>query len=447
MKRILSLFVLLVSMITFAGCSLLDSETTITFTNLPKSVYTLDTTGASETTAANEISITVNKDVPGFDDKTSGSTTLTLTQINGIQGFTFTPLDFKTVGSKVLTITYDNVSISFTYQVFSNEQLQVADASWYDSTKNTFELSTAAQLRGLAKLVNGDVELEIDPINFKGKTVKLTADIDLGNVMWTPIGEGARKVNGKYRSDLGNDYSEGFLGTFDGGNYTISNLTNKGYYATTTKSESYKSSNGKANINGYCFGLFGVLGDNSSVYSVVIKNVKFSNVNFVQSSLGSGIYQGVDAGAALVGYAFGKIDLKISNCEVLSGKILGIDSIAAILGRYEYQCNLTDGNLYIKDCTNKIGIESLRKDSDGKAGGIVGFSCGNLNLENNINEGTIIIPDGSHFGEILGFSDTNEGISLLTVYKCTTKNTGKELWSLSNPNNLVIKGDSFITIE
>ena len=50
----------------------------------------------------------------------------------------------------------------------------------------------------------------IAAVNFSGKTIKLTADIDLGNQVWTPIGNG--------------DNSFAFSGTFDGDGYTISGL-------------------------------------------------------------------------------------------------------------------------------------------------------------------------------------------------------------------------------
>lgn len=80
------------------------------------------------------------------------------------------------------------------------------NTDWYDASKDTFEINTAAQLAGLAALVNfaGD-----DYDDFDGKTIKLTADIDLGDKEWTPIGN---------TSDMK------FAGTFDGQGHTISGL-------------------------------------------------------------------------------------------------------------------------------------------------------------------------------------------------------------------------------
>lgn len=90
------------------------------------------------------------------------------------------------------------------------------DTSWYENNKDAteFSIGTAAELAGLAALVNGTAkDADNNPIaavNFSGKTIKLTADIDLGNQAWTPIGNGSS--------------SFAFFGTFDGDGYTISGL-------------------------------------------------------------------------------------------------------------------------------------------------------------------------------------------------------------------------------
>ena len=82
------------------------------------------------------------------------------------------------------------------------------DTSWYNTNDNTFYISTAAQLAGLAQLVNNGN-------NFSTKNITLKADIKLNNDAvptggneWTPIG----------------DSSNTFQGTFDGDGHTISGL-------------------------------------------------------------------------------------------------------------------------------------------------------------------------------------------------------------------------------
>ena len=79
------------------------------------------------------------------------------------------------------------------------------DTSWAGdgSEGNPYKIATGAQLASLAQKV----------ASCRGKYFKLTADIDLANHEWTPIGR------------LTADYiNTAFKGNFDGGGHTISNL-------------------------------------------------------------------------------------------------------------------------------------------------------------------------------------------------------------------------------
>lgn len=88
---------------------------------------------------------------------------------------------------------------------------EFADTAWYDGQKSEFTLTTAEQLAGLAKLVNGGE-------NFQNKIVKLGADIDLRAHDWAPIGNKAGKS---------------FQGEFDGRSHAITgmNVTGDWFYA------------------------------------------------------------------------------------------------------------------------------------------------------------------------------------------------------------------------
>ena len=77
------------------------------------------------------------------------------------------------------------------------------DTRWHNYEQTTFEINTAEQLAGLAELVSA-FEVFDETI-----VIKLTADIDLGNREWTPIG---------------GDSDWPFGGTFDGQGHTISGL-------------------------------------------------------------------------------------------------------------------------------------------------------------------------------------------------------------------------------
>ena len=106
-----------------------------------------------------------------------------------------------------------------------------ADISWYIDHEDdeTYEISTAAQLAGLAKLTNEGAG-DGTPIDFNFKTIQLTTDISLnegkkvlnedgelindgsGLVEWTPIGNGKNL----------------FSGTFDGNGYVVKGIYIKG---------------------------------------------------------------------------------------------------------------------------------------------------------------------------------------------------------------------------
>lgn len=77
-----------------------------------------------------------------------------------------------------------------------------ADTSWYNPTDSNFEISTAEELAGLAKLTKAGNK-------FVGKTIKLMQNVDLAAHLWDPIG---------YNN------SNPFSGNFDGNYKTVSNL-------------------------------------------------------------------------------------------------------------------------------------------------------------------------------------------------------------------------------
>ena len=83
------------------------------------------------------------------------------------------------------------------------------DFSWYNTTDTSFEIKDAKELAGLAAIVNGTAE-GIDRDDFAGKTIKLTANIDLGSQAFTPIGATSKTS---------------FAGVFDGNSQEITNLT------------------------------------------------------------------------------------------------------------------------------------------------------------------------------------------------------------------------------
>lgn len=105
-----------------------------------------------------------------------------------------------------------------------------ADTSWYNTTDKVFEINTPQQLAGFAQIVNGNAT-GIKKDNFNGKTVKLTADLDLGGVK---AADGT--WSGQVWMPIGKNYSNSFYGTFLGNGHKISN-----FYADSEKGGYYSS--------------------------------------------------------------------------------------------------------------------------------------------------------------------------------------------------------------
>ena len=186
-------------------------------------------------------------------------------------------------------------------------------ASEFDSTGNTYDtdatylntdadghylISNANELVYFAKSVN------VDNKTYAGKTVKLTADIDLTGKKWIPVGQtGATQ----------------FQGIFDGQNKTIKNMT------VNNPSESENVSSG----------FFGWI---ENTTGVVVKNVKFDNAKVT--------------GSHYVGVVTGYLSGTVSGCEVKNSTVIGInmngeangDKIGGIVG-YVNDGSVTDNSV------------------------------------------------------------------------------------------------------
>ena len=200
------------------------------------------------------------------------------------------------------------------------------------------EIGTYDQLVNFRNKVNAGA-------SYSGMTVKLTADIDISERAWTPIGAAHRdKIEAQ---------TNVFQGTFDGQGHKITGLTNTGFKISSV----FKGSNSTTpeGYSEYVFGLFG------SVYNATIKKIVMANVNI---DLGCDEKEKVvgDSVGAIVGYAAGT-NVTIDSCEVLSGSIVGYDAVAGIIGR-TYSAKTT-----VSNCENVATVTAIRR-----ACGILGFA-------------------------------------------------------------------------
>ena len=147
----------------------------------------------------------------------------------------------------VLLLLVTAVFCGFAPQAYAANWIDYADTGWYDSADEwdgigyrTYEISTAEELAGLAKLVNEGTE------NFESQIIRLTADIDLAGKDWTPIG----KADTSSAVATWGQPATGISGSNNSGNYFNGMFFGDGHKITGLKID----------LNESRVGLFSVLG-------------------------------------------------------------------------------------------------------------------------------------------------------------------------------------------
>ena len=245
------------------------------------------------------------------------------------------------------------------------------DTSWYDeaSEETSYEITTAEQLAGLAKLVN-------EGKTFDGVTITLGTDLDLSGHAWIPIG-----FSGRVNPEESLDNIMRFEGTFDGDEHTITGLTSSGYVV--------ESGDSRIVENAYTYGLFGF------VIDATVSNITLADVNI---DLGSAGDISCDTAGAAVGYALGTTSL--SNIKV-SGSVTATDATGGVIGRF-YGNQIT-----ITGCQSTADVKSTEADG-GKAGGIIGI----LGLKNSSSISGCTISgeiSATHAGGMIGLANSTSG--------------------------------------
>ncbi|MBC5722563.1 chitobiase/beta-hexosaminidase C-terminal domain-containing protein, partial [Flintibacter sp. NSJ-23] len=277
------------------------------------------------------------------------------------------------------------------FSVFAEEGdtwAESASTEWYTGDGDEYTISSAADLAGLAQLVNGGT-------SFQKKTIKLGENIDLEGKEWTPIGR-----NGKP-----------FQGTFDGQGNTISNLkitgnsSDAGLFGFTTGGEIKDFTLNNAQVEGYL--------DVGAVAGTPHTS-KYTNINV------TGLIQ-ID-GYSYVGGAFGKnAYANITNVDVTGG-----DGSYVKAESEEYRTYvgglvgfMGEGNITISGCDVKIDVIGSTSDVGGLLGILhYGNTMTNCTYEGNL---TITNPDsevGDEFGALVGTA-MNSAAGKTTISDCT----------------------------
>ena len=232
--------------------------------------------------------------------------------------------------------------------VFKTDDEPDAPAAW-DGTSTTevapndegiYEISTGAELAWFEAQVNDSKN------SFSGKTLKLTADIDLGGNEWTPIGGSACT----------------FRGTFDGNSFGITGL---------------KVTNNSG--NGFA-GLFGAV-QGSTIKNLTVSGTVTDNAGFSYSG-------------GITGHAQDSvIDNCTSNINISDAMGSWIGGIAAII----------KGSTVVRNCVNTGNLDGVDYSI---AGGIVGEISGSGKVQNSYSTGNVNVEmiettagDGSTYSE------------------------------------------------
>ena len=243
--------------------------------------------------------------------------------------------------------------------------------TWYDKDRgrDTFTISNAADLAGLAYLVT-----IAKSTYFATRTINIDATagvIDLSAHYWTPIGTASLET--------------AFKGTFDGKSTIIKGL----YIGTKTSSASYA-------------GLFGYI--SNTVRNVCIEDAEIYGGSYTGSVVGYSLLGSIqncyNTGSISGGYNTGGIVGSISNGSVKNCYNTGSVSGSGIVGGIAGACSDP-----VENCYNTGSVSA-----SSSVGGIVGSSSRGADLSNCYNRG-VVNGTGSSVGPIVGSNNGDNPIS------------------------------------
>ncbi len=295
---------------------------------------------------------------------TENGATITCWEANVVPGYEIKKLRANGIEERDLSVAFTPEAGKF-YNITLNK-----DKGYTDDGQGNYTVTSAEGLKNIAKLVNEQWNLGIN--------ITLTADIDLTDIDWTPIGI---------------DYNHQYTGTFNGGGHTITGLT-------VTTSDQYA-------------GLFGCIGSGGTVKDVTLEGVQITTTRNVG-----------DVGG-VAGYSYGNIE----NCSV-SGSVSGSGMNGFAGGVVGYQ-----SGGFLTGCSSSATV-----NAGNIAGGVAGstdrgatltacYATGDVTLES-INSGSSfvggVVGDNTNRSTVIACyawgSVTGSGIGIIYVGGVTGNN-------------------------
>ena len=272
------------------------------------------------------------------------------------------------------------------------------DTAWYDDHKEETDLyiGTAAELLGFSKLISTQLRAnnensDLDTVDasmkiFLGKTVHITADIDL-NPGWTA---GATAPLNKW---LAGNYTC-FTGMIDGGGHTIS-----GIYLSTVANHT---------------GIFGNLKGGTKEKPVGVKNLTVKN-SYITSTVN------------IVGGLFGAIPsteanknrtVLIENINMEITVVGAAKEVGSVFGYIAPGNQVTIRNCFFQNTVRGTATENI--------GGIIGHGSGTIEIQNNYVNNTHIWEKGSDVmkaGGVIGCADASAALTIRNTVVASTMKT------------------------
>lgn len=259
-------------------------------------------------------------------------------------------------------------------------------SKFYEDT-STYDIANATDMVNFANAVNEGC------INFSGKTVRLTANIDLSGITWKSIGK-----------RLDNGFGSCFRGTFNGQGHSVANVT----------------SSTSANHTG---GFFGYLGDGAVVTNTWFKAAASGYNVTITSGSGTLNFQGI-----LVNDCYGTVQIT----NVRNSMSLKASQNAYYLGGFVgFMDNTVATTLTISGCVYDGTMDFGNYTT--AVGGFVGYTGNNngyaktLVIENSMYAGTINLNANDYYKSVAMFLGqanwANSGTTSVTIRNCI--GTGK----------------------
>ena len=287
--------------------------------------------------------------------------------------------------------TYDE-NADYSADVWNGETASAAELEAATDTNKVVTVDSGKLLAALAQSVN-------EGKDYSGYTIKLTKNLDLNGIEWTPIGT--------------KDTFKVFKGTFDGDGRTIKNLKISSgdcvAFFGAVENATVKNLTVEGNVNGK-----NAAGIVARVFGgATIENcVNRATVN--ASDKAAGIVMYAQGGSSSDQYGSLSSDCVIKNCKNYGA--VNANKVAAG-GIYGWSADET-GKLKITDCENNGAVTAT---NTAQAGGIVG-DCRAITVENCANNGTV--TSAANAGGIVGKNDTKA--STITSCKNTATVVGAE---------------------